>query len=575
MKLQILKKNYILISILILAAAVRFTGITWAFPFTPHPDEWNMAAAITRLDYKISLDPKFYAYGQFPLYLSYFSAVVYNLIPWIKIKTINTQEAFFFLRFWSALAGVGIVYLVYLLTKKLVPTTYPRPTTHNPQHLPLLAALLAAFTPGLIQFSHFGTTESLLSFFLLAIVYFSVKFVQKPFGKSLIFAGLFLGLALGTKISAATFAAPISLALLINLIKAKSLRERLKLVLFTIATFSFALSLGIAASPYLVLEFAASKGTLLYETRIATGEIPVFYTRQFINTSPILFQLQKIFPYALGWPIFVLGIAGFFLSLFSVIRNLIKNKKKYLVHYSLFVVHCSFLAYFLSQAFLFCKWTRFMAPTFAFFPIFASFLLIKISFYLKNRLISKCLYLLIFVSAIVPGIFFSSIYFQQDIRFTASEWIYKNIPSGSAILYDTGNVVDIPISSSKSLPPNPYRLTSISFDFYHLDENPELFLNLIKELENSEYIIVPSRRIFMNHLRFPEKFPLTAKYYELLFSGRLGFVPVTKIEPFYSKIFNDEKAEETFTVFDHPTIRIYKKIEKLNQQDYEKLFEKN
>lgn len=144
--------------------------------------------------------------------------------------------------------------------------------------------------------------------------------------------------------------------------------------------------------------------------------------------------------------------------------------------------------------------------------------------------------------------------------------MFKNISNGSRILHDTGNVVDIPVSR-----PN-YLITSISFDFYHLDEDPALFPQLTNYLSAADYIIVPSRRIFANHLRFPNEFPLTAKYYELLFSGKLGFIEITKIQPLYSKIFNDETAEETFSVFDHPTIRIYKKTVKLSPNDYEKLF---
>ena len=153
--------------------------------------------------------------------------------------------------------------------------------------------------------------------------------------------------------------------------------------------------------------------------------------------------------------------------------------------------------------------------------------------------------------------------------------MFKNIPDNSKILHDTGNVVDIPIiSPNTSNRPDLSNLSRISFDFYRLDENPELFPQLLEYLENSDYIIVPSRRIFANHRRFPKKYPLTGKYYEFLFSGKLGFVEVAKIEPLYSKIFNDEKAEETFTVFDHPTIRIYKKTVKLTKLDYEKIFEK-
>ena len=69
-----------------------------------------------------------------------------------------------------------------------------------------------------------------------------------------------------------------------------------------------------------------------------------------------------------------------------------------------------------------------------------------------------------------------------------------------------------------------------------------------------------------------EKYPLLNEYYQRLFS-RSGFAKgFEKVAEFssYPKIslfgktlleFPDENAEETWTVFDHPVIRIYKKIE--------------
>jgi len=67
------------------------------------------------------------------------------------------------------------------------------------------------------------------------------------------------------------------------------------------------------------------------------------------------------------------------------------------------------------------------------------------------------------------------------------------------------------------------------------------------------------------------------KFYQLLFSGRLGFEKVEEFNSFPSigpLSFPDEDAEESFTVFDHPVIRIYKKVQKFNQQDYQLLFAK-
>lgn len=556
MKFKIIKKNYWLFLLLLIATSLRLSGLTWAFPYSPHPDEWNIARAVSQLSLADKLNPHFFAYGQFPIYLAFFSAKIYNFIPWIHLPAININEAIFFLRFWSAIAGVGTVYLVYLISRRLFITRYS-----------LLIAGLAAFTPGLIQTSHFGTTESLLSFFFLTIIYFSLMINEKPTVNNFLSAGLFLGLALGTKASALVFIAPFFLVFFFLIIKTRTIKRKLRIILLTIATLTLSLSLALLTSPYLLLNFQESKRILFYEMQVATGQVEVFYTRQFFNTIPVVFQFSKILPYGLGWPIFILGTFGFFVSLFFLLKCIFERKRDSLLN-SYFLILTSFIVYFLSQAFLFCKWTRFMSPILAFFPIFAGVFLS----YLRNLRYLRYLSYLIVVFALLPGVFFSSIYFRPDIRFTASEWIYKNIPENSKILYDTGNVMDIPVPyKNHQLPITNYQLLSVSFDFYHLDENPELYDQLIAQLESSNYIIVPSRRIFANHLRLPGKFPLTAKYYTLLFSEKLGFKQIKEFSVF-PKLLSDENAEETWSVFDHPVIRIYQKSENLTKEDYKLLF---
>ncbi|MFA6513243.1 MAG: hypothetical protein WCT34_03525, partial [Patescibacteria group bacterium] len=184
-------------------------------------------------------------------------------------------------------------------------------------------------------------------------------------------------------------------------------------------------------------------------------------------------------------------------------------------------------------------------------------------------------YILIFAMT-VPGLAYLHIYQTDDVRFQASEWIYKNIPNNSYILSETANVIDIPIPNPKSNPPagpaggpNPNKdYQIISFNFYELDEIPERQTELADHLKKADYIFIPSRRIFANHSK--EKYPILSKYYEDLFSGKLGFKEVAEFDSFptfnfsfftfhFSFKFPDEQAEETWTVFDHPVIRIYKK----------------
>jgi len=550
------KKVFFLFLIFFLGAFIRFYNLGWGLPYPFHPDERNMAEAITRLESN-KLDPEFYAYGQFPLYLAYFTGTIFwSLVKGKAVESLSFTQATLALRFWSAFFSVMTLVVGYLIAKKL----FEKEIYH------FLSLILLVFTPGLIQIAHFGTTESILAFCFLAVVFFSLKILEKPSCKNFLGAAGLLGIALGTKISAATFFVPFVLASFFQILRQKKWTKRIGYFFYLAIFLGLILVITFLTSPYLFLKYPQSRGTLLYEISVAKGKPVLFYTRQFIKTPLVLFQLTKVFPYALGWPIFILGTLGFLLALVLLIKNSLKRKKVSFLDTSFLILNAAFVVYFFSQAFLFCKWTRFMAPIFAFFPIFATFFLS----YLINL---KYLSYLIILLSIFPGLLFSSIYFYPDIRFTASEWIYKNIPSNSQILFDTGNVVDIPVPTpnfDKFFSLHSYVL--VSFDFYHLDEDPELFPKLLNYLETSDYIIVPSRRIFANHLRIPEKYPKTAKYYELLFSGKLGFVQIAKIEPFYSKIFKDEKAEETFTVFDHPTIRIYKNIDRLTASDYEILF---
>ena len=178
-------------------------------------------------------------------------------------------------------------------------------------------------------------------------------------------------------------------------------------------------------------------------------------------------------------------------------------------------------------------------------PVFPLMTAIALVFLLRVK--SKIIFYALVLATAVPGILYLSIYQKPDTRVAASSWIYKNIPEDSYILSETANVVDIPVGGEKN-----YQV--ISFDFYELDHDPTLQEELKNYLARADYILVPSRRIFANHKK--NEYPLVNKYYEGLSSGTMGFQKVAE----FSAGLGDEEAEETWTVFDHPVIRIYKRI---------------
>jgi hypothetical protein len=60
--------------------------------------------------------------------------------------------------------------------------------------------------------------------------------------------------------------------------------------------------------------------------------------------------------------------------------------------------------------------------------------------------------------------------------------------------------------------------------------------------------------------RLPFRYPLTIHYYQLLFSGQLGFHLAVQFENrpnLLGLTLDDSNADESYSVFDHPTARIF------------------
>lgn len=377
-----------------------------------------------------------------------------------------------------------------------------------------------------------------------------LNYLSKSKVSFLIFASICFGLALGVKISTLVFAPVIFSAIFLKNWPAliRSIRQTLLSIFISFITL-------VIVAPFIFLDFKAFQDNLNYEGGVALGNIDVFYTRQFIDTTPVLFQIEKMLPYALGSTILFFGIIGF---LFLILFFLRKPK------INLFLIILAFSLLFFSNAFLFAKWTRFIAHTFPFFAIFSVFLLSCV--YKKNRSFGIFSASVLIISSLFWSLTFFSIYTRHDIRRTSSDWLVKNIPQGSTFLVEGGNMVDIPLEGDYQ---------RISLFFFDLEDNQEVRQQIINGLEKSDYFLVQSRRVFLNHQRLPKQFPKTTKFYNELFDGKLGFTKIKEFDAYPSlqlgKIkfeIPDETAEETWSVFDHPVIRVYKKTVKLSKEDY-------
>lgn len=551
-------KSFVVLGIIVFGAFLRFYNLNWGAPFYFHPDErQNIAYPILASKSLFMLDQQNFDTGTFPLLIIkiVFSLLTKTLPSFAPLDQL--QLVILISRNISAIISVCILLSIFLIVRKIFSTTKA-----------YFALIFATFSTGFIQFSHFGTIELWEALFFLLLFFYSWKIAKYTHKIDAIICGVLLGFSVSTKIFGLIVIPAIILSFLISSLQHLSKENiLLKIKKIIIALSLFIVSAGIAftiTSLPLINNFEKANGSIQFESNVALGKIPVFYTRSFIDTTPVIFQFTKIYPYILNPLIALLLIP----SLFSIIFLGFKNK-----NYAYLLLATYYLLIFVTQSIFFVKWTRYMIPTLPFVYIITGVTINDLLLYVKKRIGNTRIFIHVLATfpIIVSFLFsiaFFSIYLRPDVRISASNWIENSLTENSTILVESGNVIDIPLRGNFKM---------LSPFFYNFETDVPTRSEIISGLVQADYFIIQSRRVFINHQRLPELFPKTTSFYDALFNGDLGFKEIKEFNSFPSlglgkfKIeFPDEKAEETWSVFDHPVIRIFKKTQQLSAEDYEK-----
>jgi len=522
--------------IILLGAFFRFYNLNWDQGYFFHPDERNIANAVSRIRFFSQLNPQFFAYGSLPIYLYRFTgdflvALTKNqnwVLEWPKINLIG--------RSFSALFSTISLIFVFLLSKRLFN-----------KKIAFLAVFFTAFCPSLIQMAHFSVTESMLVFWVLLITILSFKIADKGTIKNYSLLGIVCGLSLATKTAAISFLIiPVVTHLFFYL---KNIKAYLKgLLSFGLAFLTFTI-----LSPYAFLAKEKFLESMRYESGVVLGKLKVVYVLQFEKTLPYLFQLKNLL-WQMG-PVALLAIFGVIILLVFALK---KRCKKILVFLSFPIV------YFLYIGSWYTKFIRYMVPLLPFFAIILSWLLYQI--YLKRKLIGKILILISLSLSFLWALAFSSIYLKESTRITASKWIYENIKEESKILtehWDDG----LPLDLKGGKHPFLYQIEQLTI--YEAD-NQEKINYYAEKLSQADYLILNSRRLYGTLMFLEEKYPLTSQYYRLLFAEELGYNKVAEFSV-YPSLFNleikDDESEETFQVYDHPKVIIFENQKQFSQEE--------
>jgi YYY domain-containing protein len=335
------------------------------------------------------------------------------------------------------------------------------------------------------------------------------------------------------------------------------------------------------------------------------------YVLQFKDTPRYIYQLKNLMSVELWWPLGVTVVLGMIWVLGRFVLRLVRPVTKgYLLllpfnrnkgfAFSLpdLLILCWFIPYFGFIGSWNTKFVRYMVPLIPAFCIFGARFLTDLFEWGKKISLGKFLKPILCTLVIGPSLFYSIAYMHvyrfQHPWVESSVWMYKNIPFGSKIFNESwGDGLPVDVSPEQDnrvdriMSPSLYHsqdVTPYEMHGFPTDNSPvkkNYYANLIPQ---GEYISISSKKLWYTLTDATSEFrpngfniyPVTSRYYRCLWSGLLGYKMVAEFHNFPSFLgweHPDDMAEESFSVYDHPRIYIFKKFETVTPEKILKLLE--
>jgi hypothetical protein len=106
---------------------------------------------------------------------------------------------------------------------------------------------------------------------------------------------------------------------------------------------------------------------------------------------------------------------------------------------------------------------------------------------------------------------------------------------------------------------------------YDQPDNDLKWSILSQKLKSSDYLVIASNRLYVpiqklsDCSKYKVCFPISSNYYRNLFSGKSEFKKIAEFTsyptvPFLNLRIDDSQADESFTVYEHPKIMIFKNM---------------
>ena len=626
----------VLVTVLILAAYLRLDGISWdqGFSYSPHPDERAILMKVAEIDFpndniqsllnkdSSSWNPRWFAYGTFPIYLLNTVQSVIDPIAFEKPSNPRTAG-----RILSALADIGTVCGVALLGRRFFSPS-----------VGLLASVFTAFAVIHIQLAHFFTFDTFVTFFSVWTLFFLYKVATSGNKKASIISGSLIGLGIASKFSVFVLIAPFLAAHLIFILRETNDSSLIKPILRdTIYSGLIGISAGlvifVVAQPYALLDWTTFWSHINEQSEMVRRLRDYPYTRQYIDTAAYAYQTIQMGRWGLGWPLTIFSVLSIFWALGkgrkflsilvtttfivvipALILLLFDSYLSLLIasaisvtalissrlfnisdHTNITLLLSWIVPYLLITGSFEVKFIRYLLPALpVLFVMCAALLTTQIT--KSNRFKSSmwtAILIITVITTVIYGLSTRTIYSNTHTAVSSAEWINKIEPNSVKILKEHWE---------ESLP-NLQKHSVSELPIYDPD-GPVKIKNMSESLERADYIVIYSNRMYGTVTRLPERYPLMISYYNSLFSGDLGY-ELVNVEASYMSVFGvsfiedtfdrpgiinplaknsviQKKqgldvgfADESFSVYDHPKVLLFKNEARLTSDIIQQTIYKN
>jgi len=530
------------------AFGLRHVGWNWdeGSPWSLHPDERHMVSTTLALSSEggwfdtdsSGMNPynrgiSSYVYGTLPLHLTHALTVEQGITERRDIIRVG--------RLLSACWSTGTVLLLFLFTLR-----------YAGSRAASLAGILMSATVLSIQQAHFYTVDSAGVFFTTLCIGFGLEALRTDRRGFLAASGAVVGLAMACRINLGLLAFWVIGLTVAQTWKNRKIHPALELCAggaMALLLFRLFQPYAFDASGFFPRGLNPEWTRNLEEVRaISDGTLEVPFTLQWIKRIPWLHPLSQLVAWGMGW---ALGLAGV-LSAGWILWSKRKTPTD-----PLFLLTLWPLLLFTYHGGVFLHTLRYFLPA---IPI-----LILISVRTIRQLepleLRRILIGMVMLPTLLYAAAFLHLYQEPHPRVAASQWLYTQLPYGGIVASEHwDDALPLRIPGSEELHPK--------FDFRELKvydpESPAKLEEILRTIEEADYLILSSTRASYTIPRFPLRYPVMSRFYDRLEEGasRSGLKEVARfhsVPQLGGWGLDSLRAEEAFRVYDHPLVRIYEK----------------